>query len=204
MQEIKNGDRRIERTKRNIREAFTSLLMEKDLSNITVKEISERADINRKTFYMYFSNIDDIVDDMEKNLVDKFIKVINGFTFSDPSFDPYAFFESLNSVISENIELYRRLNAIGMLPGLISHVKDIMIDIFMQQYNLNYSDNSERYTLYAEYAASGILSMYAKWFSMNSDITLEELTKTAGELTIYGFKSLLNNIKDNKNMLSEN
>ena len=53
----KTTDRRVLRTKKNIRQAFLHLLSEKSLSQITVKELSDLADINRKTFYMYYSNI---------------------------------------------------------------------------------------------------------------------------------------------------
>ena len=64
-------DRRVLRTKKNIRQAFLHLLSEKSLSQITVKELSDLADINRKTFYMYYSNIEDILAELEDELVQK-------------------------------------------------------------------------------------------------------------------------------------
>lgn len=190
----KSEDRRVRRTRRKICEAFISLLMQKDISQITVKELSAQADINRKTFYMYFSGIDELVCDLENNLVDNFIDIFNHFSFLDESFDALLFFESLNRIIRKDIALYRRINEIGLLPRLISRIKDAIIEIFMKQSNLNFSQSKERYILYAEYAASGILSMYARWFSDDSQITLEELTKTAGEITFYGFQSILKKI----------
>ena len=60
----KPTDRRVLRTKKNIRQAFLHLLSEKSLSQITVKELSNLADINRKTFYMYYSNIEDILKEL--------------------------------------------------------------------------------------------------------------------------------------------
>ena len=47
-------DLRIRRTRSAIRDAFISLMREKDFSAITVTDISERADINRKTFYAHY------------------------------------------------------------------------------------------------------------------------------------------------------
>ena len=41
-------ERRVRKTKRAIRNAFAALLAEKDVNQITVKDIAERADINRK------------------------------------------------------------------------------------------------------------------------------------------------------------
>ena len=43
-------DRRVRRTKARLRQALTELLREKDLRSITVRELTDRADVNRGTF----------------------------------------------------------------------------------------------------------------------------------------------------------
>ena len=47
-------DRRIRRTKRLLRQALAELMNEKDFKDITVKEITDRADLNRGTFYFHY------------------------------------------------------------------------------------------------------------------------------------------------------
>lgn len=47
-------DLRIRRTRGAIQDAFISLMREKEYASITVTDISERADINRKTFYAHY------------------------------------------------------------------------------------------------------------------------------------------------------
>lgn len=47
-------DLRIRRTRSAIQDAFISLMREKEYAAITVTDISERADINRKTFYAHY------------------------------------------------------------------------------------------------------------------------------------------------------
>jgi AcrR family transcriptional regulator len=54
-------DRRTRRTKRALQTALLNLAEEKDLESITVREITDRADINRATFYQHFRGKDDIV-----------------------------------------------------------------------------------------------------------------------------------------------
>ncbi|MBQ2217359.1 MAG: TetR/AcrR family transcriptional regulator, partial [Firmicutes bacterium] len=61
----KKEDRRVVRTKKAIRSAFAELLSEKDYNDITVTDIAERADINRKTFYNYYRNTEDLVKEIE-------------------------------------------------------------------------------------------------------------------------------------------
>ena len=46
------SDRRVNRTKRQIKESFIKLLSEKEISRITVSEITEQADIGRGTFIL--------------------------------------------------------------------------------------------------------------------------------------------------------
>ena len=187
----KATDRRVLRTKKNIRQTFLQLLSEKSLTQLTVKELSERADINRKTFYMYYSNIEEILSELEDELVQKLVLVFEKELFERETFDSYSFFENLNLAIQEDIELYRTLNHADLLPHLILRAKNALIDVFFRKYNIPADSDSERYILYAEYAASGILSMYTKWFSNDFHMSLEELTKTAAEITLYGFQHLI-------------
>ena len=187
----KATDRRVLRTKKNIRQTFLQLLSEKSLTQLTVKELSEQADINRKTFYMYYSNIEDILSELEDELVLKLVHVFEKELFQKEMFDSYSFFENLNRTIQEDIGLYRILNHSDLLPHLIQRAKNALIEVFFRKYNISADSDNERYILYAEYAASGILSMYTKWFSRDFHMSLEELTRTAAEITLYGLQHLL-------------
>ena len=187
----KPTDRRVLRTKKNIRQAFLHLLSEKSLSQITVKELSNLADINRKTFYMYYSNIEDILAELEDELVPKLVHVFEKELFQKEMFNSYSFFENLNHTIQKDIDLYRILNHSDLLPHLIQRAKNALIEVFFRKYNISADSDNERYILYAEYAASGILSMYTKWFSRDFHMSLEELTRTAAEITLYGLQHLL-------------
>ncbi|MFJ7755862.1 TetR/AcrR family transcriptional regulator [Peribacillus muralis] len=51
-------------TKSSIEEAFTSLLRKKDIENITIKDITEKANINRATFYAHFEDKYQLFDEM--------------------------------------------------------------------------------------------------------------------------------------------
>lgn len=54
-------DLRIKKTKRAIRSAFAELIKEKPMEKITVKEIAERAEINKTTFYAHYETVYDLV-----------------------------------------------------------------------------------------------------------------------------------------------
>lgn len=48
-------------------EALISLLKVKDLEYITIKEICEKAGVNRSTFYLHYENITDLLDEAIEN-----------------------------------------------------------------------------------------------------------------------------------------
>ena len=74
---MKKTDRRVARTKRLILDAVMDLLSEKKLQDITVREITERADIDRKTFYNHYGSIYESVEEQEDNLVDYVEEMFN-------------------------------------------------------------------------------------------------------------------------------
>ena len=56
-----------------IKEAFWSLYEHKPLSDITVKQITNVADFNRGTFYLYFDNIRQVLDQIEDDLIEDMV-----------------------------------------------------------------------------------------------------------------------------------
>jgi AcrR family transcriptional regulator len=54
-------DRRTRRTRRALQEALLNLAEEKELETITVQEITDRADINRATFYQHYRDKDALI-----------------------------------------------------------------------------------------------------------------------------------------------
>jgi AcrR family transcriptional regulator len=55
-------DRRIQKSKQTIMEAFMTLVLEKELENITIGEIAEKANVNRGTIYLHFTDKYDLRD----------------------------------------------------------------------------------------------------------------------------------------------
>ena len=54
-------------------EAFLKLLEEKDFAYITVKEICEKAGVNRSTFYLHYETVSDLLAESARYIIGKFI-----------------------------------------------------------------------------------------------------------------------------------
>ncbi len=97
-------DRRVARTKKAIKNAFAELMSEKEISEITVKDIAETADVNRKTFYNYYNSVYDIVNEIENELVLAFDNVLSNIDFKQEMKNPYGIFEKLTGVINQDFD----------------------------------------------------------------------------------------------------
>ena len=71
---INENDLRVIKTKENIKNTFNKMIIDMDYKNITVKELTDRAKISRKTFYLHYETIDDLLKELQEEIIDRFIK----------------------------------------------------------------------------------------------------------------------------------
>lgn len=65
-------DLRVVRTRKLIRDAFMDMVGEVGVARITVKDLTERAGINRKTFYLHFESIEALYDSVMNEVMNDF------------------------------------------------------------------------------------------------------------------------------------
>ena len=68
-------DLRVIRTKEAIRKTFEEMICEMDYEQITIKELAERARINRKPFYLHY---DDLLRELQNEMAKDFIERTRG------------------------------------------------------------------------------------------------------------------------------
>mgnify|MGYP001752422534 CR=1 FL=1 len=86
-------DLRVKKTKRAIRSAFYALIREKPLEKITVRELADKAEINKTTFYAHYETIYDLVRQLEQETVDEVVQ--NLTTAQDLLDSPRSFIRDL-------------------------------------------------------------------------------------------------------------
>ena len=78
MADNKKEDLRVQRTKEFIRKTFEEMICEMDYEQISVKELTQRAKINRKTFYLHYNTLDDLLLEIQNELAQNFIRRTQG------------------------------------------------------------------------------------------------------------------------------
>lgn len=99
-------DRRVRKTKQAIQSAFAKLLSEKDIKDITIKELCDKADINKSTFYLHYKDIYDCADALLNNAVDKTIAIMEPYDFTELVNHLPEIIEKILFIFNENKELY--------------------------------------------------------------------------------------------------
>ena len=123
----KNGkkiDIRIIKTKNAIREAALTLLSEKNIEDISITELAERAKINRKTFYNYYQSIYQVIDEIENEAVEKFVSSVKESDWYDgETLDFDKLFLSITESVRDNMEFFGHLLNISKTSRLIVKIE---------------------------------------------------------------------------------
>ena len=78
-----NEDLRVVKTIESIKRAFDELICEKDYEKITVKELCDKARINKKTFYHYYETLDYLLAEMQMELSSTYIERIKDYSLPE-------------------------------------------------------------------------------------------------------------------------
>ena len=67
----KKTDRRVRKTKSQLKTGLAQLMREKSIREITVKELVDAVDINRSTFYLHYSDIPGLLAEVENEMMEE-------------------------------------------------------------------------------------------------------------------------------------
>ncbi|MBQ9710390.1 MAG: TetR/AcrR family transcriptional regulator [Clostridia bacterium] len=185
----KKEDRRTCRTKKAIKQAFTQLIIEKDYKEISVTELAELAGINRKTFYSHYECMDDVLDELHEDIVEQLF-AIHGKNARE-KFDITDFAVTINEMLADNYNLYRRLIVANEYRFFSRKVRDSLKETFIAHYLRDSSLSSEVINFVAEYCVSGLIRIYRVWFDNGSAIEQGELSRLAATLMWGGMQAVL-------------
>ena len=160
------------RTAAAMDEALISLLADKDFAYITVKEICEKAGVNRSTFYLHYDTIGDLlsesIDHMTERLWNKYDAEISGVdqiencSLEDLLFITPKYLTPYLEFIRDNKEVYIAahsqplvLNADQSLERLFREVFDPVMNRF------HYPENERKYTL--RFYIHGMMGVINDW-----------------------------------------
>lgn len=180
-------DIRTVKTVNAIRNAFTEMIIKNDKVFFSIKDIADRAGINRKTFYLHFECIEDLYADLEKITEDKLIEVMNQNGFFEENFTLEVCLKSILELVNSNVPLYEKLLLADNYKFLFRNIKN---KIKVKIMNLMKAENGLKTELYSEFLCSGLLKLFRVWASRKDEMSEDEMIKCAYAIMKYGLRGI--------------
>lgn len=184
-------DRRVLKTKRAIRNAFAQLLSERNMNDITITDIAELADINRKTFYNYYAGIHEVVDEIENDLVEEFSDTLSETEFPDHLEVILSIFEKLTSIFNTDLDFYGNLFLTQGNSGLMEKITTLIKERLKECTLRGGKQQGPEVEMGIDFAVSGMISVYRDWFNSNREQSIEEISTVVSTMCSGGFGKLL-------------
>ena len=190
-QKKKNVDRRVLKTKRAIRNAFAKLMTEKDINDITIMELAETADINRKTFYNYYSGVHQVVEDIENDILKSYEVLLGTVEFKKSMDAPYSLFERFSLLINMDPEFFGYLLSMNGNINLITRIMTLLKDKTREAMTAQLDVEDYKADIMIDFVLSGMLSVYQHWFSSDRSVPAEEVSQIISTMSFGGINGVL-------------
>lgn len=184
-------DRRVVRTKQQIRQALIELLAEKIESAISVRELAQKANINRGTFYIHYNDIHDLVEQLAGEAVEKMIGVCQRHPPAQTPRESYPFLTDLFETLRSDKDLFTIL--LGSTGG---HNYSDRICETIQEHFLNgllsvfYSADPKQRQVASDFIVAGCLHEALVWLKSGTKETPDEMAYLTGRIIMHGIDAL--------------
>ncbi len=181
-----SSDLRVIKTRRTIRETLIVLMGEKELSDITVSELSARAMINRKTFYRHYKTVADVVTELENEILAEFSDILR--SSNNSVLDAGVVFRDIGELIVKRRELFdlMKLNPDVFNNGRIKAMLRRALEVSLK--NIGALKDEATISAVSQFMVSGVLALYADWFDNGCTGDLAFLTDISVKMVTEGLR----------------
>lgn len=182
-------DLRVEKTLEAIRKSFKQMVLEMDANKITVKELTERARIHRKTFYLHYESIESLFEEMIEEATNRYFEEIDEVPLPMPM-------EEINRVF---FTFMAKQDTFTERLVCTESYRDFSNKIFCSALR----HNRKRYNPYSHlpkpeqnivntFTTESSLDMYRRWVLDGKVVPIERLIELTSMLLSSGTKSITN------------
>lgn len=182
---MNNNDRRVKRTKKALHEALLTLLNEKSINEITVTELTTLADVNRATFYFYYTDLIDMLQQIQNEAYEAFTEVIQKATIQVSSiggFTEYA--ERVFTYCKENEHLVRFIVNNDVNNRLYTYIRQLMLTNIPNTKEIFGENNPAKFI--SNYVINAMIGVCIDWMDDGMKIPPHDLAELCANVYING------------------
>ena len=186
-EDMKKEDRRVRRTRKILTQALTELLQKKQVNEITVKELTDLADMNRGTFYLYYKDIYDMLEKIQDEMFEKLNAIFALREDEKVTEQTKPILLDLFRFIEENQEMCRVLLSPNGDMSFLHRLNEVLREKCLHLYfgsepAANEEDFDYRYS-FVVYGCAGIIRA---WVGRNCPEKPEQMAELASRMILSG------------------
>lgn len=166
------------KTKKQIGTVLAELLQEKELRDITVHEIAEKADVSRTTVYNYYLDVYDIYEQLENTVLTELGLLITEHGVKT-TFEVYPV---VFGYIKDNREVFKMVfgpkGPSSLYMKILNMVEGLNRTIWSESFGVDMND--ERVVCAIRYHSNGTMAIVGNWvmtdFAQSQDSVIHMLT----------------------------
>lgn len=166
-----------------IRETFRKMICEMDYSKISIKELTQRAQINRKTFYLHYSSLDHLLAILQLEIMEPTVQMISETKFPN----------DVEIIIQKSFEIMASLDwtdrKILATKGDFPEKKgtsDLILDQLFQKYDPLAQYGSFESSLILTYFSVCLGVIFRQWEANSQKTPMEEMVRLTTKLILHG------------------
>ena len=175
--ETKKLDRRVVRTRKAIMDAFVHLLEKVPLNKVTVSAIAREADIDRKTFYLHYKSVEDLVVVVLESSLDRIVSAVKTQgAGKSPAELVHIGLVEVNAMYMEHLDVYEKIAStlsVQMLFDQFNEVATFCLDHLGIDRSVIEDDEMR---MRAQFCLAGGLSLYASWLQSDHSTPIETVS----------------------------
>ncbi|CAM2887829.1 TetR/AcrR family transcriptional regulator [Levilactobacillus brevis] len=185
-------DRRVQRTKTALRQAYRKIARQYPYHDITVKQLTDEANINRKTFYLHYDSIDDLAYSFADEIADKLLKLLfptPGTTYS--TVEPGFWYDRLSAFFEEAPDFYTFILTSDDYSFVSRRAKRQVAIGLTQNFQLGYGLSKADAKICANFLIDGTLTLFRLRITGQIEMSSAELKQKIVALNLTGLRGFL-------------
>ena len=180
-----NADRRVKRTKKVLKDALFELLETKNINQITVTELTTLADVNRATFYFYYTDLIDMLQQIQNEAFEAFKNVIQKTTISVSTIEGFTeYAERLFTFCKENEHLVRFIVNNDVNNRLYTYIRQLMLTNIPNTKEIFGENNPAKFI--SNYVINAMIGFCLDWMDDGMKIPARDLAELCANVYING------------------
>ena len=174
-------DLRVAKTRYAMTRALAKLLRDKPLEKISITELCNAAQINRKTFYLHFETVQDVFDYILERLRDRYIDIQKQCHDEKGIYDLQTAVEMMLEMIEENLEYSQNLVCGTARDHLLLSTTEMCTEV-----RLSYMGEKERHDPVVRriqhFMNGGYITTIFDWLCSDDEMSGKELADISNNL----------------------